>query len=163
MCSSDLAEVVHNVVATLPEKTLVNALFGDPTGLFLHMIAKGQLGLAPVVAGIVHRHGFMVFMLIEFDPAFLDVLLQQVHDADYFEFVVNFGEPIFEPEPGCIVGMPSFGVQDGFTLKSSSVLDDQGHLFLHSGIVPGEQPPVDTFPVLRRHGQIGRASCRERV
>ena len=37
-------------------------------------------------------------------------------DADYLEFVVNFRKPIFEPEPGCIVGVPSFGVQDGFGL-----------------------------------------------
>ena len=91
---------------------------------------EGHLGFAHVIARVVHRVGFVILMRIEFDPAGLDVLLQQVHDADYLEFFVNFGEPIFEPEPGCIVGMSSFGVQNRFTLKSSGVLDDPAHLLL---------------------------------
>ncbi len=49
----------------------------------------------------------MVDGLSSLKRPFLDVLLQQIENADKLDVFV--GKPFFETKPGRIVGVPSFG------------------------------------------------------
>jgi hypothetical protein len=78
------------------------------------VVPKEHLGLAHVVAGIVDGDGVVVDGRIQLDPALVDILFEEFLDGDYFELSESFRKPIFEPDPGCIVCVPSFGEQNGF-------------------------------------------------
>jgi hypothetical protein len=53
---------------------------------------------------------------VQFDPALVNIFLQEFLDTDHLELFERFRKPIFEPGPGCKVCVPSFREQDGFHL-----------------------------------------------
>ena len=73
------AQVVQRVVAHLKIETGVDALLGDPAGLFSDggVILIDHKGLEDIVTRIVNRISFVILMGIQFDLAGFDVLLQQ--------------------------------------------------------------------------------------
>jgi hypothetical protein len=73
------------------------------------VVPKEHLGLAHVIAGIVHGDGVVVDGRIELDPALVDILFKELLDRDNVELSESFRKPICEPDPGRIVGVPSFG------------------------------------------------------
>jgi hypothetical protein len=70
-------------------------------------VAEHALALAPVVAGIVVGGEVMVDRLIDLDAPFLDVLFEQIVDAQKLDTLI--GKPILQTKPGRIVGVASFG------------------------------------------------------
>jgi hypothetical protein len=78
------------------------------------VVPEVHLGLAHVIAGIVDRDGMVVDRGIELDPLFVDVLLEELLDGNDLELSESFRKPFCEPDPGRIVGVPSFGEQKGF-------------------------------------------------
>jgi hypothetical protein len=108
--------VVQGIVDHLPVERGVDALLGDPTVKMRKIVPESYLGLAHIVAGVMHRDGVVVEGRIELDSALEDILLQELLDADHLELFKRFGKPIFEPGPGCKVCVPSFREQNGFAL-----------------------------------------------
>jgi hypothetical protein len=69
-------------------------------------MTKHSFALASVIAWVVVRGQFMMDRLIDLDPTFFDVFLEQVVNADELNALI--GEPILQTKPGRIVGVASF-------------------------------------------------------
>jgi hypothetical protein len=62
----------------------------------------------------VNGDGVVIDGGVQLDPALVDVLFQELLDADNLKLFKRFRKPIFEPGPGCKVCVPSFREQNGF-------------------------------------------------
>lgn len=99
------AEVVGPIRVHFDE--ILAALTDDPARLLVIPMTKRPLALPPVVAGVVKRREMVVNGLVDFDSAFLDVLLQQIVYAEELNAFVSI--PFLQTKPGRIVGVPSLG------------------------------------------------------
>jgi hypothetical protein len=70
-------------------------------------VTEHPFALAAIVAGIMVGGEFVMDRLIDLDPTFFDVFLEQVVNADELNALI--GEPILQTKPGRIVGVASFG------------------------------------------------------
>jgi len=70
-------------------------------------VAEHPLTLAAVVARVVKGGQVMVNGFVNFDPAFFQVFLKQIMNADKLDTFI--GKPILQTKPGRIIGVASFG------------------------------------------------------
>ena len=99
------AEIVDAVGVHFNE--VFTALLCHPAGFLVVAMTKHSFALASVIAWVVVRGQFMMDRLIDLDPTFFDVFLEQVVNADELNALI--GEPILQTKPGRIVGVASFG------------------------------------------------------
>jgi hypothetical protein len=146
------AELIHP--ARIQVNPCFEALIQNPTRFVKKSVAKTFLGPAPVITGIMIGGPIFETGVIDFDAAILDVLDQQIEHRNKVEFGQNLRKVGFQPGPGCQIGMPSFGPEQGVYLEFLHLFDDTaGHDF-HGRIIPCKISPRGAFPVLAHHGPV---------
>jgi hypothetical protein len=84
---------------------IINALLGDPAGLFVVSVAEGFLTLSPIVAWVMESCEFRMFGLVQLYSPCFDVFLEQVMNTYKLDTLIS--EPLLQTKPGRIVGVTS--------------------------------------------------------
>ncbi len=121
------AEIVGPVGVHVNE--ILTALLCHPAGFFVIAMAEHPFALAAVVAGIMVGRELVVDRLVDLDPAFFDVLFQEIVNAEELDAFVRI--PFLQTKPGRIVGVPSFGQDEVFALQFLVILDDSPDNLFH--------------------------------
>jgi len=133
---------------------IFQALIQNPSGLLKKTVAETFLRPASVIAGImVSGFDFEAPAIQPNAPAF-DIINQQIEDGDCPEFFQSLGKPFLQTIPGCQIGVPSFGPEQGINFQTAHVLHNPAGHGLYGVVIAREIAPAGAFPIVRRHGPI---------
>ncbi len=105
------AELIH--ARGVEVDPILDALIQDPAGFVKIAVPEHFLGATSVITGVMVGGHAVETRFIQLNSTIFDIAYQKVKNGDKVVLVECFREVLFEPGPGCQIGMTSFGPQQG--------------------------------------------------